>query len=122
MSWTLFVNTMVTAGIGGVNKTNLSPMQASVLFERVSPLSFASLLELVELNHVQCLWIEGFPLRIGLATIKTSVLLFYRRIFITKNFRRCVDFTNAVIIAWCISMVLVSNLMTPSQPTSEYSG
>ena len=43
---------MVTAGKGGINKTNLSPMQASVLFNRVRHVSLASLLECIELKYL----------------------------------------------------------------------
>ena len=51
---------------------------------------------------------------VGLAAIKISVLLFYRRIFVTKSFRRRVDAFVIVLIGWGISTVFVSGRTSES--------
>ena len=36
MSWVYTINTLVAAGLGGINETSLDPLKASKIFLRVS--------------------------------------------------------------------------------------
>lgn len=60
-----------------------------------------------------CLWVVGFPLNVSLASIKISILLFYKRIFIIKPFEICVQIAIAILTAWgvssCIAQLLVGD-------------
>lgn len=87
MSLAYSINTWVAADIGGVDTTTLSPPKAAEVFFR-------------------CLWIEGLPLGICLASIKISILLFYRRIFVTKIFKRWIDVMTVVLIGWAVSTII----------------
>ncbi|KAL2038434.1 hypothetical protein N7G274_008773 [Stereocaulon virgatum] len=88
MCWAISINTIVAGGIAGINSTTMNPIAAATLFYK-------------------CLWIEGIPLGIGLASIKISILFFYRRIFVTNSFKWSVNVMVAVLIGWGISTVLV---------------
>lgn len=125
MNLAFSINTWVAAGIGGIDTTTLSPIKAIQVFFRVSKvLSYSRGLLVAQSGHVgsygyQCLWIEGLPLGICLASIKISVLLFYRRIFAVRAFKKWVDLMILVLIGWAISTVTVSR---PSIPTSLHVG
>lgn len=53
-----------------------------------------------------------------LASVKISVLLFYRRIFVTRTFKRSVDAMVILLSAWAASTVIVSATPLPSSPLS----
>ena len=108
MCWAQSINTLVAAGIGGIGHTHLDPISAAKLFFRVS-LAIALYSNSVSNRAYlrQCLWIEGFPLSISLATIKISILLLYKRIFFTKRFRLACNIMSGILAAWATAAVFV---------------
>ena len=58
----------------------------------------------------QCLYVQSVFLGVTLATVKISILLFYRRIFVTTIFKRRVDAMMIVVSGWGISITIVSTL------------
>ena len=119
MNLSFSINTWVAADIGGIDTTTLKPIRAIQVFFRVSKASSystglpVSQPEYIGLYGFQCLWIEVLPLGICLASIKISVLLFYRRIFAIRAFKRWVDLMILVLIGWAISTVTVSRQSIP---------
>jgi len=59
-------------------------------------------------NGMKILFIQPILLMFDLATTKISVLLFYRRIFITKRFTLVANILLAVVTMWGIASILVS--------------
>ena len=57
------------------------------------------------------IWIGGVILCIVLTAVKISVLLFYRRIFTTRTFKRCVDVMIVVLFGWGIATMVVSEYL-----------
>lgn len=108
MCYAISVNTFVAASLAGVNSTTLDPLTAATIFLKVSILSlFKNSDPFVDLG--QALWIEGFPLIIGLSVIKISILLFYYRLLTTPIFRLCVKVMICILIGWAISSTIVSS-------------
>ncbi|KAL9101691.1 MAG: hypothetical protein Q9163_003077 [Psora crenata] len=109
MCWASAIIIYVAGAIGGIDTTSMNPMAAARLF-------------------FKCLWILGLPLNISLASIKISVLLFYRRIFITPTFKRCADTMIVVLIGWAISTAIaqifagdpISSVWNPLAPHLRY--
>lgn len=54
------------------------------------------------------MWIAFIPLNLCLVTTKIAILFFYRRIFTTKTFKRCVDVLMAILVLWALANVVVS--------------
>ena len=57
------------------------------------------------------LWIGGIFLCIVLTAVKISILLFYRRIFTTKIFKRSVDVMIFILGGWVVATTVVSNYL-----------
>ena len=55
------------------------------------------------------LWIGGIILCVVLSAVKISILLFYRRIFTTKTFKRCVDVMIFILAGWGVATMVVSD-------------
>lgn len=112
MCYAISINTFVAASLAGVNSTTLDPLTAATVFLKVALLSLFNQLDFCS-NMRQALWIEGFPLGIGLSVIKISILLFYYRLFTTPIFRLCVKALIWILIGWAISTVIVSDRRPP---------
>ncbi|KAK1138445.1 hypothetical protein N8T08_002501 [Aspergillus melleus] len=67
-AWGISIDMYVAAALGGVDNASTDVLSATTIFLRA-------------------LWIEGLPLITSLVLVKTSLLLFYRRIFVTPAFR-----------------------------------
>lgn len=52
---------------------------------------------------------------ISLSLVKIAILLFYAKIFTTPKFKLAVHVYIGVLTAWCISMVVVRNVLLPNR-------
>ena len=107
MCWAISINTIVAAGVAGINTTDMTRSNAARLFFKVS-LSKLSRFDWNANMANQIMWVEGIFLCAALAAVKISILLFYRRIFVTRMFKRCVDIMVVVLVGWMISGIVVS--------------
>ncbi|MCJ1245732.1 hypothetical protein MMC30_002936 [Trapelia coarctata] len=77
----LLIITIVCGSIGGVNEAVMDPLSSAEWF-------------------VKILWVEPFLVTPALALVKISILLFYKRIFVTPSFRLACDVMIGIVSAW----------------------
>ncbi|OGM45778.1 hypothetical protein ABOM_005481 [Aspergillus bombycis] len=90
-AWGVPIDVYVAAGLGGVGESTLPPLDAARVFLRA-------------------LWIEIFPLIASLVLVKVSILLYYRRIFVTRWFQIAVWVYIAILLAWGIACLVAQAL------------
>ncbi|KAK6811102.1 hypothetical protein RU639_012903 [Aspergillus parasiticus] len=90
-AWGVPIDVYVAAGLGGVNESILPPLEAARVFLRA-------------------LWVEIFPLIASLVLVKVSILLFYRRIFVTRWFQFAVWAYIAILLAWGIACLVAQTV------------
>ncbi|KAJ5938241.1 hypothetical protein N7454_004583 [Penicillium verhagenii] len=90
-AWGISIDIFVAAALGGVDYTKGTVLSATIVFLR-------------------SLWIEGFVLIASLVLVKVSILLFYRRIFVTPWFQTAVRVYIAVLLSWGIAMIIAQLL------------
>ncbi|PLB51304.1 hypothetical protein P170DRAFT_407100 [Aspergillus steynii IBT 23096] len=99
-AWGISIDMYVAAALAGVNTATTDPLSATVVFLRA-------------------LWIEGFPLISSLVLVKTSLLMFYARIFVTPSFRLAVWIYISILVAWGIA-IFVAQLLTADPITAAW--
>ncbi|KAH8429149.1 uncharacterized protein LDX57_006819 [Aspergillus melleus] len=99
-AWGISIDMYVAAALGGVDNASTDVLSATTIFLRA-------------------LWIEGLPLITSLVLVKTSLLLFYRRIFVTPAFRLAVWIYIGILIAWGIA-IFVAQVLTADPITAAW--
>ncbi|KAJ5667373.1 hypothetical protein N7507_003237 [Penicillium longicatenatum] len=91
--WGMSINVYVGATLGGVNQIKGTALSAATV-------------------SLRTLYIEGILLTASLTVIKVSILLLYRRIFVTPWFQITVWVYIGVLLAWGVAIIIVRLLCT----------
>ena len=112
-SWGYAIALFVVASQIGVDVVKVDPLTAAERFVEVCHPHAERARWLVVDVSLKAVAIGSILLIFVIVPIKISVLLFYKRIFTTRLFRRCIWVAVSVILAWGVaSLVVCSNSCT----------